>query len=231
MLIFSIPVLKHQLPLLPPLSRSFSPAKKNTTKVQAGIYEAIITIGPATVIASVNTPVPGFALARLTYVSPAKSCGTVQAPPVNGTNAVPPNCPAFVNAQNVAPVAVLDNARLWPAVKAAVALPAPAAMVTAGNPVIAKLDPVGHEEMKPAARVKTLRTPRGVSNGDGMAAALEATRMNVWWRASIVTIEAATLKIAGLFSSGAAPRYADTPTFSKIDAVATMLAASVSPKL
>jgi hypothetical protein len=52
-------------------------------------------------------------------------------------------------------------------------------MVTAGKGVIAKFEPEGHEEMKPAARVKTDRIPSGVSKGDGTAAAFEATRMNV----------------------------------------------------
>ena len=35
----------------------------------------------------------------------------------------------------------------------------------------------------------------------------------------------------GVVRRGAAPRYADTPTFSRMEAVATMLAASVRPKL
>ena len=88
-----------------------------------------------------------------------------------------------MNAQNVAPEeAVLDKARLFPATKLAVAFPpaAPPAAVKAGNAVIARLDPLGHDEMKPAARVKTLRMPRGVSNAEGMAAAFDATRMKVW---------------------------------------------------
>jgi hypothetical protein len=56
---------------------------------------------------------------------------------------------------------------------------APAVMVNAGKGVMAKLDPDGQEEMKPAASVKTARIPRGVSNADGMAACLEAVRMKV----------------------------------------------------
>ena len=86
-----------------------------------------------------------------------------------------------MNAQNVAPVeAVLVNARLCPAENFALALPAPAAMVNAGKAVMARLEPLGQAEMKPVARVKTLRTPRGVSKGEGMAAAFDATRMKVW---------------------------------------------------
>lgn len=135
-------------------------------------------MGPAIVIASVNTPVAGAALARLTYVRPARPAGTTQALFVKAVKAVPPAWPAFVNAQNVAPVAVLLSAKLWPAVKVAVAL-TPAPIVRAGNAVMARLEPEGQDEMNPAARVKTLRTPRGVSKGDGMAAALEAMRMKV----------------------------------------------------
>ena len=35
----------------------------------------------------------------------------------------------------------------------------------------------------------------------------------------------------GVVSRGAAPKYAETPTFSRMEAVATMLAASVRPNL
>jgi len=52
-------------------------------------------------------------------------------------------------------------------------------MVRAGKGVMARLEPAGHEEMKPAARVKTARIPSGVSNAEGMAATLEAVRMKV----------------------------------------------------
>ena len=56
---------------------------------------------------------------------------------------------------------------------------APAAMVIAGNGVIAKFEPSGQEEMNPAASVNTDRIPSGVSNALGTAAALLATRMKV----------------------------------------------------
>lgn len=56
---------------------------------------------------------------------------------------------------------------------------APAVMVNGANGVMAKLDPDGQEEMKPAARVKTARIPSGVSKADGMAACLDAVRMKV----------------------------------------------------
>jgi hypothetical protein len=56
----------------------------------------------------------------------------------------------------------------------------PGVMVMAGKGWIARLDPEGQEVMKPAARVKTDRTPSGVSKAEGMAADLEAVRMNVW---------------------------------------------------
>lgn len=80
-------------------------------------------------------------------------------------------------------------------------------MVMAGNGVIARLEPAGQELMKALASVKTERTPRGVSKAEGMACALVAVRMKVWWRASTVTIWAATERIARDLTSGAAPRY------------------------
>lgn len=70
-----------------------------------------------------------------------------------------------------------------------------------------RFEPSGQEVMKPAAREKTERTPRGVSNAEGTAAEREAERMKVWWRASTVTIEAATERMEGVFIRGAAPRY------------------------
>ena len=83
----------------------------------------------------------------------------------------------------------------------------PGVMVSAGNGVTARLDPVGQEEINPAARVKRARMPRGVSKADGIAAAFDAVRINVWWRASTVTISAATVKNPGVLTRGAAARY------------------------
>lgn len=106
----------------------------------------------------------------------------MQAPLVKGVNAAPPGSPPFKKAQLVPPVAAVVT---WTAVPAAITpfvaagAAAPAAMVRAGNGVIARLDPVGQEEMNPAARVKTARMPRGVSKADGIAAAFEAVRMKV----------------------------------------------------
>jgi hypothetical protein len=80
-------------------------------------------------------------------------------------------------------------------------------MVMAVRGLMFRFEPSGQEEMKPAARVKTFWTPRGVSKGDGTATALEAVRMKVWWRASTVTISAAIVRILGSDTSGAAPRY------------------------
>lgn len=110
---------------------------------------------------------------------PARFWGVTHAPLVYGTKAAPPVCPPLTNAQDVAPVAGLLTAKLVPAVITAGRAEAPAVMVNAGNGVIARLEPAGQEEMKPAASVNTARMPRGVSNADGMAAALEAVRMNV----------------------------------------------------
>lgn len=80
-------------------------------------------------------------------------------------------------------------------------------MVRAGNGVMARLEPDGQESMKPAAREKTARIPRGVSKAEGIAAAWEAIRMNVWWRASTVTISAATVRMPADLTRGAAARY------------------------
>lgn len=110
-------------------------------------------------------------------MTPAKLGGTVQAPFANEVNAAPPGRPPLTNAQPVAPVAVDESWTVDPAVTAPAG--APAVMVRAGKGVMARLEPAGQEEMKPAARVKTARIPSGVSNADGIAATLDAVRMNV----------------------------------------------------
>ena len=78
--------------------------------------------------------------------------------------------------------------------------------MSVGKGVILRLEPSGQELMKPAAREKTARMSRGVSKAAGMAMALDAVRMRVWWRASIVTMLAATERMAGSLTRGAAPR-------------------------
>jgi hypothetical protein len=143
--------------------------------VLPSIYEITTTIGPEITILSVSTPVAGPALVRCTYVTPFKICGTTHAVPSNAANAVPPGTPPFVNAQKVAPVAVLATASLASALISAAAV----VEVMAGNGVILRLEPSGHDVMKGAARLKTERGPRGVSNGEGTATALEATRIKV----------------------------------------------------
>ena len=166
------------------------------------LYEMANTKGPATVISSVNAPVAGIWLAKFKYASPANPWGTVHAPFANGVKAVPPVCPPFVNAQAVAPCAVVVNCNVEPGVTASLAV----VSVTAGNGVTAKLDPCGQEEMNGAARENTLRIPRGVSKAEGTADTFDAVRMNVWWRDSTVTISAATVRTALLLIKGAAPR-------------------------
>jgi hypothetical protein len=103
----------------------------------------------------------------------------VQAPFANGVNAVPPGRPPLENAQEVAPVAVEVSWMLLPAAATGAPAAAGVVMVSAGNGVMARLEPCGQESMNPAASVKTLRIPRGVSKADGMAATLEAVRMKV----------------------------------------------------
>lgn len=48
----------------------------------------------------------------------------------------------------------------------------------------------------------------------------------VWWRDSIVTMEAAAVRTLGSPIRCAAPRYAPTPTFSTTRAVANMVSTS-----
>jgi hypothetical protein len=81
----------------------------------------------------------------------------------------------------VAPVAVVVRVNLVPAPMPAVPLEAApvGAIVSVGKAVILRFEFVGQELMRGAASEKTERTPSGVSNADGMAAALEAMRMNV----------------------------------------------------
>lgn len=138
-----------------------------------------MTIGPATIIASVSTLSCGIELTKLIYVCPAKPCGIVHALFAYGTNVVPlALIPPFVNAHAVAPVAALFNVMLCPAVTACDVTVA--SIVIAGKGVIARLLLCGHELMNAAARVKTERTPRGVSKAEGIAALLVAVRIKVW---------------------------------------------------
>lgn len=126
------------------------------------------TKGPATVISSVRTPVAGAELAMFKYVIPLKFSGTAQPPLVNGTKMVPPGAPPLVKAQKLAPDADVLSCKVTPM---ATAFAAGEDMVMGGNGVMARFEPVGQESMKPAARVKTLRIPRGVSNALGTATA------------------------------------------------------------
>lgn len=52
-------------------------------------------------------------------------------------------------------------------------------MLRGANGVMARLDPEGHDEINPAARVNTDRIPRGVSKAEGTAATCDAARTNV----------------------------------------------------
>lgn len=75
----------------------------------------------------------------------------------------------------MAPVAVVLTWSLASALISAAAV----VLVIAGKALIWRFEPVGQEVMKPAAREKTLRTPRGVSKAEGTAADLDAVRMKV----------------------------------------------------
>jgi hypothetical protein len=87
----------------------------------------------------------------------------------------PPGVPPFVKAQKTAPVPVVDNWRVSPAIIAVALL----LMVRVGNGVMLRFETAGHEVMKADAKVKTVRTPSGVSKADGTAALFEAIRINV----------------------------------------------------
>jgi len=52
-------------------------------------------------------------------------------------------------------------------------------IVIGGLAAMLRFEPVGQEVMKPAARVKTFWTPRGVSKADGTAAMFDTVRMKV----------------------------------------------------
>lgn len=146
-------------------------------------------------------------MVKCKYTIPAKPAGTTQALLVKGTKAaVPDASPPATNAHSVAPVAAVVTGMLVPAGIVAGRAAVPAVRVRAGKGVMAKLAPAGQLEMKPAARVKTARIPSGVSNALGMAVALDAVRMNVWWRDSTVTISAATVRIPADLTRGAAAR-------------------------
>ncbi len=133
---------------------------------------------------------------------PAKrSPGTRHPLPESGTKTLPPNSPPLVKAQCVAPLVELVICNTSLALMEALLL-----AVSAEKGVICRLEPDGQDLMNGAARVKIWRGLRGVAKGEGIAAALEAVRMKVWWRASTVTISAATVRTAPLVTKGAAPR-------------------------
>lgn len=52
--------------------------------------------------------------------------------------------------------------------------------MSGGNGVIFRFDPSGQEDIRGAASENTERTPRGVSNAEGMAADFERVRIRVW---------------------------------------------------
>jgi hypothetical protein len=83
----------------------------------------------------------------------------------------------LVKLQKVAPVALVAS---FSTVPDRIGAPAPGeVMVAVGKGWMARLEPSGQDSMKEDARVKTERTPSGVSKADGMAAALLTVRMKV----------------------------------------------------
>lgn len=69
------------------------------------------------------------------------------------------------------------------------------------------VEPAGQETMKEAAKVKIWRALIAVSKACGIGGSRRAVLMNVWWRDSTVTIEAAAERILPSVTRGAAPRY------------------------
>ena len=94
-------------------------------------------------------------------------------------NTLPPGNPPLVNAQLVGVPLVVPFVTRLIVEPAETAAEAPEGVERVAKGVMARLEPVGQDEMKDAARVNTERIPKGVSKAEGTAAALEAVRMNV----------------------------------------------------
>lgn len=89
-------------------------------------------------------------------------------------------------------------------------------------PVIPRLQPL----MKAPAIARTSWGRRGMSNDWGIVVAPAKMFSVVWWRDSMVTMEAAAVRTFGSWMRCAAPRYAPTPTFSTTRAIAAMVETS-----
>ena len=85
--------------------------------------------------------------------------------------------------------------------------------------------------MNGAASVYTSSSDNGTSNGLGNGLSPKLARIYDECLDSTVKMEPAAVKYAALMMSAAAPKYALTPTPSRMDATATKLLGSVTGKL
>jgi hypothetical protein len=81
--------------------------------------------------------------------------------------------------------------------------------------------------MKEPAIARTSLGRRGISNDCGKGEKPWRMLRRLWWRASMVTMEAAAERTRGSPMRWAAPRYAPTPTFSMTWATVSMVWTSV----
>lgn len=81
--------------------------------------------------------------------------------------------------------------------------------------------------MNGEASENTSLSVRGASNGCGKGDSPSPARRYDEWRASTVRMEPAAVRYVFSMMSAAAPRYADTPTPSRMEAVARKLLTSV----
>lgn len=127
----------------------------------------------------------------------------MQLPFENGVNSVPTS-PAVNEQKVVASGNALASARVK--VDPDLTLAA-LTMFKDGNAWRGNAEPAGQEVMNEAASVKIWRAPTATSNAWAMGSWRRAVRMKVWWRDSMVTIDAAADNIFLSVTSGAAPRY------------------------
>ena len=94
--------------------------------------------------------------------------------------------------------------------------------------VYVPLIPRSQPRMKELAIARTSLGRSGMSNDCGMTEELWKRLRMVWWRDSMVTMEAAAVRTRGSSMRCAAPRYAPTPTFSTTWATVNMVSTSTS---
>jgi hypothetical protein len=79
-----------------------------------------------------------------------------------------------------------------------------------------------------SAMVTTSLGSMAMSKACGIAVSPSSTFMTDWWRASLVRMEAPSVRMAELFKLAREPRNAETPTYSILRPVAIMVETLVS---